>query len=546
MDRYVVLDYLAEGGMGAIYLGKKLGAGGFEKEVVLKQLLPEFTEQEEFIDLFLREAKLSATLDHANIVHTIDLVRAADQHFIVMEYIRGGDLRTILKRIKRRKKSLSPAAALFIAREVLSALAYAHVKRGPDGQPLNLIHRDVSPSNVLVSGGGEVKLTDFGIAKASTHHSVFYKVKGKVGYMSPEQAKGEALDHRADVYSVAVALYEMLSGQRLFVSVGLTTSADEMYSQPIAPISRIVKKLPPELDDVMRKALAVNRDERYQSAGAMQDALLRVAHRNKLLMTAPELSAHLLDVCGDVAEWGSVPAKERGDRGTQQIDPGTAQIQGTSVIASSDEPDAMVGGPEHTHAIPQSADAPYLEDSGLDMESDVWRAVSHRPGLDRLTRDEARRRLGTQPDRIEGLELTSVIAGYALPQVGDRPLVDLEDLEDDVAPAPAPEPARVPLAELAEQVGLRAPTSQGAQAPAQPRAESRAATRERTPAPVAEAPAPRAPSRAPTRAATTGPRRFGLPLWVTGLLLIVLGIGIALAIGLTGPEITAPAKLPIP
>src|SRR6188474_1162237 len=120
MDRYVVLEYLAEGGMGAIYLGKKLGAGGFEKEVVLKQLLPEFTAQAEFIDLFLREARISATLDHANIVHTIDLVNAGDQYFIVMEYVRGGDLRTLLKRAKRRRKRIEPASALFVGRELLS------------------------------------------------------------------------------------------------------------------------------------------------------------------------------------------------------------------------------------------------------------------------------------------------------------------------------------------------------------------------------------------------------------------------------------------
>src|SRR6185436_18036078 len=134
IDRYVVLEYLSEGGMGAIYLGKKLGAGGFEKEVVLKQLLPEFTQQPEFIDLFLREARLSASLDHANIIHTIDLVTAGSEYFIVMEYLAGADLRTLLKRVKRRRKPFSAAAGICIAREVLSALAYAHAKIGPDGR----------------------------------------------------------------------------------------------------------------------------------------------------------------------------------------------------------------------------------------------------------------------------------------------------------------------------------------------------------------------------------------------------------------------------
>src|SRR3954471_5114927 len=134
IDRYVVLEHLSEGGMGAIYVGKKLGAGGFEMEVVLKQLLPEFTQQEEFIDLFLREARLSANLDHANIIHTIDLVTAGTEYFIVMEYLAGADLRTLLKRTKRMRTRLSPPAAIYVAREVLSALAYAHNKTGPDGK----------------------------------------------------------------------------------------------------------------------------------------------------------------------------------------------------------------------------------------------------------------------------------------------------------------------------------------------------------------------------------------------------------------------------
>src|SRR6476469_5561836 len=159
IDRYVVLEHLSEGGMGAIYVGKKLGAGGFEMEVVLKQLLPEFTQQEEFIDLFLREAKLSATLDHANIVHTIDLVTAGGEYFIVMEYLPGGDLRTLVEKAKRRGKRFTPSAAIYICRELLSALAYAHSKRDFNGNPMKLIHRDVSPSNILLSYAGEVKLT---------------------------------------------------------------------------------------------------------------------------------------------------------------------------------------------------------------------------------------------------------------------------------------------------------------------------------------------------------------------------------------------------
>ena len=330
IDRYVVLEHLSEGGMGAIYVGKKLGAGGFEMEVVLKQLLPEFTQQEEFIDLFLREAKLSATLDHANIVHTIDLVTAGGEYFIVMEYLPGGDLRTLLKKSKRRGKRFSPAAAIHICREVLSALAYAHVKRDFEGTPLKLIHRDVSPSNILVSHAGEVKLTDFGIAKAANHNSLFYKVKGKIGYMSPEQAKSETLDHRSDLYSLAVCMYEVLTGERLFVHAGLTTSAEEIYSQPVPLVSRKVPGLTPDLDAIMNKALALSPDARYQTAGEFQEALTRCAHRNGLLISAPEVARELLQLCGPVEQW-------RGEDDDDDL--GYVRRAGTEVYDGGEEDD---------------------------------------------------------------------------------------------------------------------------------------------------------------------------------------------------------------
>jgi serine/threonine protein kinase len=348
IDRYVVLEHLSEGGMGAIYVGKKLGAGGFEMEVVLKQLLPEFTQQEEFIDLFLREAKLSATLDHANIVHTIDLVTAGGEYFIVMEYLPGGDLRTLLKRAKRRGKRFSPAAAIHICREVLSALAYAHVKRDFEGNPLRLIHRDVSPSNILVSYAGEVKLTDFGIAKAATHNSLFYKVKGKIGYMSPEQAKSEPLDHRSDLYSLAVCMYEVLTGERLFVHAGLTTSADEIYSQLVPLVSRKVPGLTADLDAIMHKALALSPDARYQTAGEFQEALTRCAHRNGLLMSAPEVASELLDLCGPPDQW-------RGDDDDDDL--GYVQRAATEVYDGGDEEDDAV--PESSiHGIHSGAHRP--------------------------------------------------------------------------------------------------------------------------------------------------------------------------------------------
>lgn len=389
IDRYVVLEHLSEGGMGAIYVGKKLGAGGFEMEVVLKQLLPEFTQQEEFIDLFLREAKLSATLDHANIVHTIDLVTAGGEYFIVMEYLPGGDLRTLLKRAKRRGHRFSPAAAIYISRELLSALAYAHTKRDFDGNPLKLIHRDVSPSNVLVSYAGEVKLTDFGIAKAATHNSLFYKVKGKIGYMSPEQAKSESLDHRSDLYSLAVCLYEVLTGERLFVHAGITTSADEIYSQPVPQVSRKVAGLTPELDAIMGRALSLSPDKRFQTAGEFNEALTRCAHRNGLLMSAPELAEELRRACGPIEQWRI----DEDDEDANVARPGTEVYD-----PSADDDDASVG-PVSIHSLAA-----------------------------RMSGNLKTARPKTEIERFAGVEMTSIIKMIDVEAgtlAGSQPLVDL-------------------------------------------------------------------------------------------------------------------------
>ena len=397
MDRYVVLEYLAEGGMGAIYVGKRMGAGGFERPVVLKQLLPEFTKQPEFIDLFLREARLSATLDHANIVHTIDLVTAGDDYFIVMEYLDGADLRALMKRSRMRRKPLSPSACLYIARELLTALSYAHNKTSPSGGNLGLIHRDISPSNILVSASGDVKLTDFGIAKASTHNSVFYKVKGKVGYMSPEQARSKPIDARSDLYSFAVCLYEAFTGEKLFVNKGITTSADEMYSQPIPLVSRKVDGIPADIDKLMLKALAVDPDGRFQTAAEFQEAVLRCTYKNGFMMTSSQLSAELRESCGPPEEWRQENDNQPQGKPTE----GTEQID-----------------------LAEFAD----EDGEIDLQ--------------KLRPPKNEKAAATKLNELQGLELTSMINLTAVEAdeepVGAAPLVEFNDYDNVDFQTPPP------------------------------------------------------------------------------------------------------------
>jgi serine/threonine protein kinase len=494
LDRYIVLEYLSEGGMGAIFLGKKLGAGGFEKPVVLKQLLPEFTSQAEFIDLFLREARLSATLDHANIIHTIDLVTAGNEHFIVMEYLAGGDLRTLVQKAKRRRKRFSPAAAIYIAREVLSALAYAHAKLGPDGQPLALIHRDVSPSNILISHNGEVKLTDFGIAKAATHNSIFYRVKGKIGYMSPEQARSESLDHRSDLYSLAVCLYEVLTGERLFVHAGLTTSADEIYSQPVPAISQKVSGVPAAFDQVLFRALAIDPNQRFQSAGAFQEALLRVAHQSGLMMSAPELAAHLAGVCGEPSQWRDLESEE-------DLPYEDYAAEGTERIQLDEMEDN-----QRRELHEEQARSPQLDD--------------------RAVRDQRAATSMTDLERFRGLELTSMIRIAEMSQ-GAQPLVDVGEFGD--MPLHEMDGPAMPLAD--DTVGFRPRQLDfGQQQSASPVARSRPAAPIAAVQPVLTP----IPLRAVSERMEPRPRARSWPIWV---LIFLAGLGTAAAVGLTGPRL---------
>jgi len=479
--RYRIEKYLTEGGMGAIYLGKKMGSGGFEKEVVLKQLLPEYTARPEFRDLFFREAKISATLDHANIVHTFDLVESDQSLFIVMEYVRGADLRTILRRARQRQRELSPAAAIHIALGILAGLNYAHARRDRLGNSLAIIHRDVSPSNIICSAHGEAKLSDFGIAKASTHSSVFYRVRGKVGYMSPEQARSYPIDHRCDLYSLAVCLYESLSGERLFVG-DLNTPADEIYGHPIVPISQKRVGLPSVLDAVLGRALASDIEQRYQSGAEFADALRSVAHKTGLSFSAPELAAHLRDILGDdpgrwLREDGSVAAIE-----VQGIPAASIGLVGKEA--------ASIG---IVAEVQDDAEPPIvLNPRGVSGSKDF--------DIDSMLNDEATRPGGRGPSPARA-EATTPAAG-TLKALETPPPVWTRNSGPVAVPAPTPArepsaPTRVVLSPLASgpitPPTNRLPTSGSAAAkvppPPQARVHTRSAQRPSPPPP----PPPRAP-----------------------------------------------------
>lgn len=305
---YRLGPYLQQGGMATVFLGKRVAPGGFEKTVVLKKLHPELASQPLLLALFFGEARLAARLQHPCIVQALDVVQLDGDYYVVLEYVRGGDLRLLLRRAKRRGQQFSAAAGLYIGRELCSALERAHSLCGEEGRPLGLIHRDISPANVLLSADGEVKLGDFGIAQASglapsAERALGPKLRGKIGYMSPEQAAGAEVDARSDLFSLAAVLYEVLTGRRLFVGQPEQSPA-EIYRTAIEPPSRLCAELPPELDSILARALQLVPSARYQSAHELEQALQGLMRRHQLWMDRASLAEHLRAVCGpDPESW---------------------------------------------------------------------------------------------------------------------------------------------------------------------------------------------------------------------------------------------------
>lgn len=274
--KYLLLNKIAVGGMAEIFRAKSLGAEGFEREIVIKRILPSFSADENFVTMFVDEARLAAKLHHANIVQIFDFDKADGTYYIAMEYIEGTDLRRILERCRQHERPLAPPQAVWIAVEVCKALHYAHTRKHKN-EALNLVHRDVSPHNIMVSYNGEVKLTDFGIAKAASRSTATRVglVKGKCSYMSPEQARGKPLDGRSDLFALGIVLWEMLTDRRLFTGdTEIETLQNVLRCQVEAP-SKYNKDVPRELDEIVLKSLALQVEERYRDMGAFQFDLER-------------------------------------------------------------------------------------------------------------------------------------------------------------------------------------------------------------------------------------------------------------------------------
>jgi eukaryotic-like serine/threonine-protein kinase len=293
--RYQLVKKLASGGMGQVFLARQKGLVGFEKLVVVKRLLPHLSEEEELIDMFFDEARIAAALNHPNIVQIYDLGEVDGTYYIAMEYVQGGSFREINQRASSIGSQVPLALKCRVIADAAGALDFAHRAKGPQGQPLTLIHRDVSPQNILVGFNGSVKLIDFGVAKVAGKISTTLTgaIKGKYAYMSPEQARGEELDRRSDIFGLGIVFYEALTGTRLFKRDSEPATLRAVVGTKVLPPSSLARAIPKQIDAIVLKALAKDRKDRFQSAGEMQLAIEEFLVRQRLPATAAHLSAFM-------------------------------------------------------------------------------------------------------------------------------------------------------------------------------------------------------------------------------------------------------------
>lgn len=274
--RYQLLERIAAGGMAEVFLARSFGVEGFEKRLVIKRILPELARNPRFVAMFVHEAKLSVALNHPNIVQVFDLGKVGSDHYIAMEYIHGRDLTQALRVMRRNGERVPPGLAAAIAAQVARGLGYAHQRTGADGRPLHLVHRDVSPHNIVVSFEGEVKLVDFGIARLVGESPDGQEPRpggGKFAYMSPEQARGEPVDARSDLFSLGVVLYEMLAGRRLFADADPDQKLRQVIECRVPDIRGVNDEVPDVLATILHRLLAARPEDRYPDALAVEEDL---------------------------------------------------------------------------------------------------------------------------------------------------------------------------------------------------------------------------------------------------------------------------------
>lgn len=385
---YQLLDRIGVGGMAEVWRATMRGAAGFERPVAIKRILGHLSADPDFVRMFVDEAKIAVQLSHPNIVQILDLGHIDDEWYIAMELVHGKDLRAILDTELARGQRIPLEVALHVIMKICDALHHAHFGGegvlGSSGPGLRIVHRDVSPQNVMVSFDGEVKVADFGLAKAAGRAAQTQAgtVKGKLAYMSPEQLRGKTLDQRSDVFAVGILLWEVLAGERLFLGKTDRETIEKAYKAVVPSLQAMDPSIPPELEAITNRALASALEHRYQTAMELHDALEEFVYGSGLTLAAPSLSAYMRALYPQVEEV-SVTTRRRDPRaGTAEIDVGRDAIDDGGDLDELDASDLESMPPPApvyddapafrapASSLPPQEAAALVEDDGLESEMD--------------------------------------------------------------------------------------------------------------------------------------------------------------------------------
>ncbi len=388
--KYYLLERINVGGMAEVFRAKAFGVEGFERLVAVKRILPNIAEDKEFIRMFIEEAKLAVQLNHANIAQIFDLGVVDGAYYIALEHVHGRDLRGMFDRCRQLGEAMPVSQACFIVMKVCEGLDYAHNKRDQAGRELHLVHRDVSPQNVLVSFEGEVKLIDFGIAKAAGKGSKTQAgiLKGKFGYMSPEQVRGIPIDRRSDVFSCGIVLYELLTGERLFVGESDFSTLEKVRNVEILPPSTYNRRIPDELERIVLKALAKDPDERYANAIDLHDELQAFVYTAGEFYSRKDLAGWMKKTFGrEIEEETAKLESYRQLKAPTEV--ATPPAVGRTPTGSRPPTTAGLGGRKSTQSVPSGTKPPPPPASRLSQQMPVVSAQAVTAPTGKVKRSEA-------------------------------------------------------------------------------------------------------------------------------------------------------------
>lgn len=365
LGRYQVLKELATGGIADVLLARASGLEGFTRHVVIKRIRRELASEQRFVAAFLDEARIAASLHHHNIVQVYDIGEQHGAYFFAMEYVHSEDVRTLLGRVRERNEVVPLDQVVAIITATAAGLHHAHEAVGPQGQKLDVVHRDVSPSNILVGYDGSVKIVDFGLAKAAmrTNTTAAGTIRGKASYMSPEQCRGDAIDRRADIFGLGIVMYELVTAQRLFKGANDYETMEAVVEGEIPPPSTTRRDVPPSLDAIILCALAKDPNERFQTAEAFREAVERFAVDAELRTSNKALADYLVRLFGQRPEpWESEDVRpvtedtEVGERGVAQPKKSKIRtvVEPIPFAPDDDDDDAAFEGEAATTVIPES------------------------------------------------------------------------------------------------------------------------------------------------------------------------------------------------